>query len=501
METKLVAKISVSRLDKLTRTGTGYPIGDNLLLTARHVVEFAERDKTKPLTVEWLELGKEIVIEPQAFKFIYDGGEQLDVVLLSCSLPEKVAGAVTHDVLERQKINTKNNWETLGFPQVHGFDAKDATGIFGVDQGSRTISLTLDDTINAAVLKANGIENGWGGMSGAPVFCCKTQKLQAVITVHDQWMQKQLIGVSIPYLMQLPEFRAALGLNGADEQHQKYLAELPQRIIELLRQIEKSVLYQKLVQAFFPPGHEPSPEQLWEKVESKIGQDRISLLEQYRNVVAAALKVELSHINAAQTLFLHFLGFFSEPGDLTEAYRVHQLPVRTRLAVEIHLAARYGLTPDLIYDSGENVNPMQSARGRFAIDGENAFREVGWQPDAIAKELAINANIAVNKVHQTVLGKLPGDELDEFALEFLDETIRTRRQGENPQLIRLEVPSRTAAEPTHPLHNNEVCAALHERLPNLPVVRYGSATATIEAKLCTQVREFFLMIQQYHQNP
>ena len=285
----------------------------------------------------------------------------------------------------------------------------------------------------------------------------------------------------------------------ADEQHKQYLAKLPQRINKQLEQLKDSSLYQALASEFITDGSEPSPANLWQAIESKINDDPISLLEQYRNSIAVALKNDLKHINEAQTLFLLFLGFFSKSEDVAAAHQVHQLPVRTRLAVEIYLAARYGLTPDLVYEPQAGLDVNQSARGRFAIDGDTLFREVGWDVKAHAKELAETTHIAVNKVHDSVHGQKPAEALDEFGLESLNETIKTRRQGEYPQLIRLEVPSQKSSEPSHPLHNDDVCALLLDWLPNLPIARYGSESAKTEPKLCAQVNEFFSIIKHYSQ--
>lgn len=500
MDTKLVAKITIQRGDGKTRTGTGYPVSPNRLLTARHVIEFDERDKAKPLTVEWQAFDELVEIESKNINYAFDGGDQYDVVLLCCPIPEAVAVFVTHSILETEKINSRNPWETLGFPKVNRFEVQDATGTFGVDQEKPQICLTLDDTINEKILQANKIEDGWGGMSGAPVFCIGTKKLQAIITIHNQWMRKQLIGVSIPYLMKLPEFRTGLGLDDADEQHKRYLAELPQRIKKQLQQINESSLYQMLAKEFISEGTEPSLENLWLAIERKISDDPISLLQQYRNCVEVELKNEPKHINEAQTLFLLFLGFFSKSEDIAAAHQVHQLPVRTRLAVEIYLAASYGLTPDLVYEPKEGIDINQSARGRFAIDGENVFREVGWKAEANAKELVKTANIAINKVHESVHGQKPAEDMDDFALESLNETIKTRRQGEHPQLIRVEVPIKKLSESNHPLHNDDVCAQLHKYLSDLPLVRYGSESAKIEPKLCAQVIEFSRIIKQYSQD-
>ena len=499
MDSRLVAKITVPWTDNnnITRTGVAYPVGVNLLLTARHVIEFDERDKANTIAVEWQDTNEKIVIEPEQINFEFDGGEQLDVILLRCPIPKAIAASVTSAILEREKINTRESWETLGFPKVNNFERKGATGTFGVDTEQPTIDLTLDDSINETILQENEIKNGWGGLSGAPVFCIKTHKLQAIITEHNKLMQKQLIGVSVPYLMNLPAFRKALGLNLADEKHKQYLDELPRRIKKQLQLIKDSLLYQKLATAFVIEGMESSVENLCQAIECKISNDPISLLEQFRKCIEAVLKNEQQQINHAQSLFLLLLGYFSQPEDIAAAHKVHQLSVRTPLAVEIYLAASYGLTPDLVYEPKEGLDINHSARGRFAIEGDTLFREVGWTPEANAKELVKTANIAINKVHASVHGQKPADELDEFALDSLNETIKTRRQGEYPQLIRMEVPLKKSSEQNQPLYNDEVFAQLSDWLPNLPIVRYGLGVAKIESKLCAQVNEFFRIIKQY----
>ncbi|MFI3199492.1 MAG: hypothetical protein QX196_14350 [Methylococcaceae bacterium] len=213
MDYNLVAKITVPRTDNETKTGTAYPVGANLLLTARHVIEFNERDKTKSVTVEWEDFSAVVKIESQDIDFVFDGGKKLDVILLRCPIPPGIAKAVSSDILGEEKIGSGKKWKTAGFPKVNGFNRKGVIGTYGVDADRSTIDLTLDDTTEA--------KNEWGGMSGAPVFCIETHKLQAIIIIHNQGMKKQLIGVSVPYLMKQPEFRKALGLpDSSDKQKQ-----------------------------------------------------------------------------------------------------------------------------------------------------------------------------------------------------------------------------------------------------------------------------------------
>lgn len=481
MESKLVAKITTKRTDGGIRTGTGFPLGANLLLTARHVIEFDERDKTKPITVDWQDVGKSVVIEPNDIKFEFDGGEQLDVVLLCCSIPEV---DITHAILETEKIISKNNWETLGFPKVNGFQRKGATGTFSVDSADSTIDLTLDDTIDKEILNANNIEHGWGGMSGAPVFCIKTQKLQAIITIHNQWMQKQLIGVSIPYLMKLPDFRKALGLNDAD--NSQYIAEQKQQIKELLCKVSDTRLFQELVTKLSLLFDTATPEVVYNELCRIFENDRMKVFDVLLQASADTLKQEASGL-MPESIYKLFCLFASltAPTTLAAKEAVIRLSVYTKIATEVSLAAQYNTNP--IYSSGQD-----EISGKYADDASVFTRETGWKEEDFVNE-------AVKVTALKVLKKEIKNPKNPFERQKLNTTIRQRQNKSLNQLHRFELNCGDEENKTNPLHDSGFCRALNapECLPDLPIVHYGEVGAMEEADFCAKIEEFIVLLKQY----
>lgn len=229
MNPKLLVKITVPRTDNKTRTGTGYAIAPGLVLTAYHVVDFAERDKAQPIKLEWTCLSSEgnscetsdVRIKP---------GDWLkhDIALLECKFPAAVNGHVPAvPVLAAQVASSPDRWVSAGYPKIHQFRLKDATGEFGVDLGQVGLNLTLLDSYDKGAVPDDLVDTGWGGMSGAPVFEAKSRRLQAVVINHNQWMQKQLVAVSIPWLLQHDDaFKALLGVGQVEQDFSQAIAHL-----------------------------------------------------------------------------------------------------------------------------------------------------------------------------------------------------------------------------------------------------------------------------------
>ncbi|MDD5395261.1 MAG: trypsin-like peptidase domain-containing protein [Thiothrix sp.] len=216
MDTTLIAKILPTKQAKYggKRTvGTGYPIGKNLVLTARHVVVFPERDETKPITVEWPDLGH----KDENAKIVFDGGVDCDVAILECQIPPQAQ--VSPLLLARQPPVAHVTWESFGYPAIgkdeDGGDVRKKISALGKfhapDSASHEISLTSESD---ALEKA-----GWRGISGAPVFHGRV--LYAVITSTPTNRAACFNAVSIPWLLadkSRPNFRERVGIDGV-EQH------------------------------------------------------------------------------------------------------------------------------------------------------------------------------------------------------------------------------------------------------------------------------------------
>jgi hypothetical protein len=500
-----VAKITIAKIDeKQTRTGTAYPINSGMLLTARHVIEFPERDKTKPIQVEWPELNEVTEILPEDIKFAFDGGSECDVIILCCPIPTQIKLPTISRLLESQIADNRAGWNSAGYPKINQFKLKGVAGKFGVDLSKLEIDLTLDSPINELKLD---FTDGWGGMSGAPVFGNDRQTIQAVITVHDHWMERELNGVSVPALLKIPAFRQAVGLDKTDEQHRYCIQLLHKRIEEQLFALKERPFFQTLAKKFSQFDDGLTPEKLWQAMQAKISADPESFLEQYRIVADAELNNDRHDLDKIRQLFLTLCGLFAEPAESAEALvalNVHQFNVRTPLAVEINLAVGYELAPDLVPEKKEGDNVGEPIKGRYAIAGE-CFPEGGWDAKANAEAIAKAANVAVKKMRDMVLDVKGGSDLDEFERHVLNKTIKTRRHPGNirPELIRFEIASTDKLKLIHPLHNLDVLAVLRQKdwLPDLPIVQFGTTQYNEkEAFLSAQIYQFFRMIQKYEQS-
>ncbi|WP_026604494.1 hypothetical protein [Methylomonas sp. 11b] len=498
MEPKWIAKIN-----NQGDIGTAYPIGPNLLLTAGHVVQNVKWHDGGSVSVEWPDLkdSNNRSLTAVARNIAFDGKLLVDdkpincdLVVLDCQLPKAIhQKSVSWMIFSQKFAEARTGWKAAGYPNVNSNNLETATGLFSADLEKPVIKLTLDDTIDPTVARANVMPNGWGGMSGAPVFDIASGKIQAVITEHNLWMEKQLVGVSIPWLIRnSATFRQILGIKTVGLP----ALNVHERICKHLEPMQKSMLFQTLVEQFLPPGLQALPENVVKELLKASEGNQIAFLEQFRLAVESSLEKDRQDAGVALNLFLLLLSL-TDTGSFTATLsRQHDLPVRTRMAAEIYLASVYGLVPDLTLNKQKITDVKNAVVGRHAVES-GFMREVGWQPDKNAAELAHVVNIAVNKVYRKLHSNEPDAPLDEFDLEELNHTLKTRRKGAKPELIRLEVDSSEDLAAMHPLHNPDVCKALNDCLSELPIVRYGKGVGNNEAHLRAQVNEFFRIIQKY----
>ncbi len=179
MNPRLIAKIKAPDQQEKNSIGTGYPITQEWVITAKHVIDFADRS-SESVIVEWL---NHPPVKVQDIKLLDN-----DIALLRCNVPSEL-GRI--DFSPAHKLPAAlEGWKSAGHPEVNDCELFDATGRFGADLDRAMITLTLDDTCRL---------DQWGGMSGAPVFT--GNRFCAVIIEHDQRMEKRLNAISIPWLL------------------------------------------------------------------------------------------------------------------------------------------------------------------------------------------------------------------------------------------------------------------------------------------------------------
>jgi len=489
MKSKLVAKIYNNG-----DLGTAYPIGPNLLMTARHVIEDVNWHDGG-VVVEWPEIkasnGKPLTAS--ATRIVFDGeehadSEQLkcDLAVLYCDLPPEVNLKSTSSIISNQYANSRTGWETAGYPNVNSNNQDSATGQFSVDLEKATIKLTLDDTIDPTVAQANGLQNGWGGMSGAPVFDLASGKIQAIITDHNQWMQKQLIGVSVPYLVNRSQkFREITGIESHIQKHQKFVAEQKRQISDVLSKMTtQDALFKQIAGQLSLNVANITNQKLTDKLLEAFKEDDLAVLDVLLRAGADAFKQdsgELLRQNLRQ-LFCLFAGLMAP-----ECHAIKQalinLPVRTAMAAELSLAVLYDTNPEFVRNDGK-------VHGRHTINAAVFTRETGWSQAEFIKD-------ATETIYKAIHKAPPPEPLDAFELEALNSTIKQRQNRSLNQLHRLELNRRDANLTNNPLLDTANCQALNaaDCLPDLPIVHYGEAAAEKEAKLSAKLTELFNILE------
>jgi hypothetical protein len=199
--------------------GTGYPIGKDLVLTARHVL-FPHWNHTKEVEVAWADLNH---FSPVT-ELVFDGGEACDIAVVRCQTPPQAHVSVW--MLGRQTPNLNNRWHSLGYSRL-GKDEDtgsrvlvSALGEFHHPKGTHVINLT-----SKSVAKD---KDNWKGLSGAPVFQGST--LYAVIIETEDDREECFSAVYLPYLLadkaENAAFRQAVGLGSVEQDFREAIAHL-----------------------------------------------------------------------------------------------------------------------------------------------------------------------------------------------------------------------------------------------------------------------------------
>jgi hypothetical protein len=156
-------------------TGTGYPVGRDLILTARHVVQPAHRDGSYRIRARWMQFpdfGREGAVElaPDEEAVVWKGnGEHDDLILLRCPErpPEVVVPAWPWAPLPRWNMPFKS----LGYPRATRLE--DPSGVERAPRQNafsgeiRTSAEPWFEIVDSAAPKD---AEGWKGASGMPIF-------------------------------------------------------------------------------------------------------------------------------------------------------------------------------------------------------------------------------------------------------------------------------------------------------------------------------------------
>ena len=467
MNPHLIAKIKAPDQQAKNSIGTGYPITQEWVITAKHVIDFVDRSN-EPIIIEWL---NHHPVKVQDIKLLDN-----DIALLRCNVPAEL-GRIDFSPAAKLPAE-REGWKSAGHPDVNDCELFDATGQFGVDLGHAMITLTLDDTCRL---------DQWGGMSGAPVF--KGDRFCAVIIEHDQRMEKRLNAISIPWLLQNNQnFREAVGLDENALMCQRFLEKQREQIKQHLVLMESGSFFEILASKLLV--QELKSCHLTERLFAEFDANALDLLDTVLKASIEAIKQDGDKFaSQIQKLFFLLVSLMT-PYSTVARNTIMSLPVRTRMATELQLAQSFDANPT--FELGLDGYP----KGCFAEDASVFVREVGWDVNRQADE-------ATKVIYKHVYKRDREQLLDEFEREELNETIRQRQNREHGKIHRIELNEGDPAMQNNPLANPDFCAVLKsaDYLPNFPIVHYGKATAPNEAKLRAKLRELFEILKPYGYTP
>jgi len=152
------------------RIGTAYPVGQDLILTARHNLFADKVDQDQPFEIRWYKLPEG---EParqwqpvQHDAVVWRGSGELDAVLFKYPLPEELND---WRGLSPRSPRGLEKWESEGFADSGRLDQRDRRESVCFDGCWHTPG-SADAQASLRVEGSFDTEQGWQGASGSPVF-------------------------------------------------------------------------------------------------------------------------------------------------------------------------------------------------------------------------------------------------------------------------------------------------------------------------------------------
>ena len=248
-----------------------------------------------------------------------------------------------------------------------------------------------------------------------------------------------------------------------------------------LQETEKTqILYQTLTSDFFDEDQQGEAD-LISVLLAKLNDDAASFVELLR--LSCECHSEILSIESEALLLLLLTQLMHKEQWLNNS--LHELNVRTRVMSEIQMSTRYALAPFL--KKHDNLGMA----GAYIITEDLSCKEVGINADDNAKQIAETIAFKLYKYFDDT-GDLPLDEMDEEEWEGVNETITGLRKGRNPEFHRIEIDVKRAKN--HLLLDPDICHALHQLLPDLPITHFGRKGLQGETRLRSQVSLFFDML-------
>lgn len=201
--------------DGVGHWGTGIPVANGHVLTARHVL-YPGGCLGDTIRLCWWGSGLRKIVDGKKCRVFEDvprdeivwENEVYDVALIKCSPPTDVPGWLALDTRKPSAVMT---WESEGFPRVAEIaDQQDAASFRGGMTSARDdeVSFTLD------VESPPAEEHMWGGASGMPVISLNNKKILGVcLAIPRGYNANRLHATPVWKLCKLEKFRQFLELD------------------------------------------------------------------------------------------------------------------------------------------------------------------------------------------------------------------------------------------------------------------------------------------------
>ncbi len=202
MDENLLVRISVPTVDGKARLGTGYPVARDRILTARHVVT-PGRDENQPIQILW-PAAADVSGGATVGRIVWQGGPDLDAAILDTTFPTTVN---TWGILSEQRPAPAARWNSCGFARAGKTPAeRKLIGMIGHVLAVRESPAQLELGVEFPPEQ----REHWQGASGSPVFV-QGRICGVVGACEENFRGNRLEATAVGRLLQLPEFRAAIG--------------------------------------------------------------------------------------------------------------------------------------------------------------------------------------------------------------------------------------------------------------------------------------------------
>lgn len=237
-----VVQVFATFPDKTTNLGTAYPVGENRLLTALHVVKKGDV-LAETIEVRWFVGDEKRGTGWLRATILSHGAEKLDLGVLESTFP--VDAKIPLPKCVGFQPQGTEAWKSWGYPKA-GETKEGFREIISV--GGRTHSgQSWDQEIDLGVDYAVDGPANWGGISGAPVFV-GDNLIGVIVKCPGRFDGGRLVAASVKQALECPVFESHISVfNSA-----LYFNEWQRERDNLINALQNNQNYSYLLEAYYP---------------------------------------------------------------------------------------------------------------------------------------------------------------------------------------------------------------------------------------------------------